>query len=229
MGARRLRISGRALSLSVLVCLSFVLATLFVFSSHAAGPRIDDQNCSDFPNQAVAQAHLRADPSDPDKLDTDHDGIACESLPCPCDTVPVGQPTPTTPTPSPPPSPTPSPTAAPTPSPTASLGFTPAPTLQGDVDCTSAVNSVDALKLLRHVASLSVSQNEPCPNIGEEVASIWGDVDCTGAVNSVDSLKVLRHVAALGKPGRTVPRCRHARRKRQWRRSSCTPHRRGAG
>jgi hypothetical protein len=36
----------------------------------------------------------------------------------------------------------------------------------GDVDCDSDVDSVDALKLLRHVAGLSVSQNDPCPDIG---------------------------------------------------------------
>ena len=56
---------------------------------------------------------------------------------------------------------------------------------------------MDALKELRHVALLSVSQTEPCPDIGTNVASIWGDVDCNGAVTSVDALKVLRYVAQL--------------------------------
>jgi hypothetical protein len=37
-------------------------------------------NCSDFATQAHAQAVLEADPSDPNRLDADHDGIACESL-----------------------------------------------------------------------------------------------------------------------------------------------------
>jgi hypothetical protein len=61
---------------------------------------LDDQNCSDFPSQAAAQAHLRAKPSDPDGLDgnpgpadgNDHaggDGIACEQNPGPFDLVPV--------------------------------------------------------------------------------------------------------------------------------------------
>jgi hypothetical protein len=68
-----------------------------------AGPAIaqaDDQNCSDFPSQAAAQQHLRADPSDPDGLDADPgpadgndqaggDGIACESNPGPFDRAPV--------------------------------------------------------------------------------------------------------------------------------------------
>ena len=36
-------------------------------------------NCSAFATQADAQAVLLADPSDPNQLDGDHDGIACES------------------------------------------------------------------------------------------------------------------------------------------------------
>jgi hypothetical protein len=35
-------------------------------------------NCPDFASQADAQAVLRADPSDPNRLDADVDGIACE-------------------------------------------------------------------------------------------------------------------------------------------------------
>jgi hypothetical protein len=39
----------------------------------------DAYNCNAFANQAQAQAVLRADPSDPNRLDADWDGIACES------------------------------------------------------------------------------------------------------------------------------------------------------
>lgn len=49
----------------------------------------DDQNCDDFASQSAAQAHLRADPSDPDNLDADNDGIACEGNPEPRDESPV--------------------------------------------------------------------------------------------------------------------------------------------
>jgi hypothetical protein len=42
--------------------------------------RPDDRDCPDFPTQAQAQAALTADPTDPDALDTDDDGIACEEL-----------------------------------------------------------------------------------------------------------------------------------------------------
>jgi outer membrane biosynthesis protein TonB len=90
-------------------------------SAHAA----DLYNCSDFANQAAAQAFLRSDPSDPSRLDGNNNGIACESLPCPCDYNPVGQatPVPTTPPPTPPP-PTPTPTHTATATPT----HTPTPT-----------------------------------------------------------------------------------------------------
>ncbi len=40
-------------------------------------------NCPDFTSQADAQAVLRADPSDPNRLDGDKDGIACERNPAP--------------------------------------------------------------------------------------------------------------------------------------------------
>jgi hypothetical protein len=57
------------------------------------GPGLDrahsaaDVNCSDFPNQAAAQSYFinhGGPTSDPAGLDADGDGIACESLPCPC-------------------------------------------------------------------------------------------------------------------------------------------------
>jgi hypothetical protein len=40
-----------------------------------------DLNCADFATQAEAQAVLDADPSDPNNLDADNDGVACEDLP----------------------------------------------------------------------------------------------------------------------------------------------------
>jgi hypothetical protein len=39
-------------------------------------------------------------------------------------------------------------------------------TQMGDVDCDEDVDSVDALKILRSVASLPVAQTEPCRDIG---------------------------------------------------------------
>jgi hypothetical protein len=41
----------------------------------------DEFNCSDFEFQEDAQVVLEADPSDPNDLDRDKDGIACENRP----------------------------------------------------------------------------------------------------------------------------------------------------
>jgi hypothetical protein len=63
-------------------------------------------------------------------------------------------------------------------------------TLAGDADCDGAVDSVDALQVLRHVAGL-----------GEPDCLAAADVDCSGEINSVDSLKILRFVAGLPQTG----------------------------
>lgn len=51
----------------------------------------DAYNCADFASQAQAQAVLRADPSDPNGLDADRDGIACENNGAPNDWNPVAR------------------------------------------------------------------------------------------------------------------------------------------
>jgi hypothetical protein len=68
-----------------------------------------------------------------------------------------------------------------------------------NADCNQAINSVDALKILRNNAGLSVAQSEPCKDIGQAIGSGFGqaDVDCNNSVNSVDALKVLRATAGL--------------------------------
>ncbi|HET9476275.1 MAG TPA: hypothetical protein VFP63_02175, partial [Dehalococcoidia bacterium] len=73
---------------------------------------------------------------------------------------------------------------------------TPLPHVQGDVDCSGAVLATDALKVLRHIAGLTVVQTEPCDDIGTGTP-LQGDVDCTGAVLATDALKILRHIAGL--------------------------------
>lgn len=67
----------RALILAGLACALIVTAA----PSHASAA---DRDCSDFPDQAAAQAWLHASAGDPDGLDGDGDGVACEALPCPC-------------------------------------------------------------------------------------------------------------------------------------------------
>jgi hypothetical protein len=78
--------------------------------------------------------------------------------------------------------------------------------LSGDVDCAGGVNSIDALKLLRHVAGLDVAQTDPCPDIGTADGELFGDINCDGSITAVDALFVLRFVAAL--PANVPQGCR---------------------
>lgn len=76
------------------------------------------------------------------------------------------------------------------------------PRLWGDTDCNGDVGAVDALKILRYVAALSVAQEPSCPVVGstasvDDADRMWGDVDCGGDVGAVDALKILRYVAGL--------------------------------
>ena len=78
-----------------------------------------------------------------------------------------------------------------------------------DVDCDGDTNAVDALKVLRHVASLSVTQEAGCADIGGGVQVTegafvrnLGDADCDGDTDAVDALKMLRQVAGLSEPAR---------------------------
>ena len=61
-------LAGLVLALSALIGLSGVA-------------RAQEQSCADFETQEEAQAVLDADPADPNGLDEDADGIACEELP----------------------------------------------------------------------------------------------------------------------------------------------------
>ena len=69
----------RFLLLAAVAC---ALLTVLASAASAAG-----KNCSDFADQAGAQAWLTAYAGDPDGLDGDADGRACEALPCPCATA----------------------------------------------------------------------------------------------------------------------------------------------
>lgn len=67
-----------------------LLATFNPYPFTQYGDRYD---CADFENQAMTQAVLRADPSDPNNLDPDGDGIACADNPAPTDSDAVTRPT----------------------------------------------------------------------------------------------------------------------------------------
>jgi endonuclease YncB( thermonuclease family) len=89
-------------------------ASAVAFVPAAASAR--DRDCGEFATQAAAQDYfiaLGGPSADPDRLDGDHDGIACESNPCPCNltATPSGGAT-STPAPTATPTPTPTPTPA---------------------------------------------------------------------------------------------------------------------
>ncbi len=63
--------------LTILGVMSFALTLLLGPSADAQA----DLDCSDFDTQPEAQAVLEQDPGDPNGLDGDNDGIACEDLP----------------------------------------------------------------------------------------------------------------------------------------------------
>ncbi|MXG91562.1 excalibur calcium-binding domain-containing protein [Nocardioides flavescens] len=60
--------------------------TFVALAGSTTSAQAKDLNCDDFSSQAAAQANLNNNPSDPNGLDTDGDGVACESNPCPCNT-----------------------------------------------------------------------------------------------------------------------------------------------
>jgi len=57
-----------------------VLATAGLTVVLAGPASAADLDCANFPNQAAAQANLVANPSDPNGLDRDNDGQACEDF-----------------------------------------------------------------------------------------------------------------------------------------------------
>ncbi|MDT0381590.1 excalibur calcium-binding domain-containing protein [Streptomyces sp. DSM 42041] len=115
-----------AAATAVLACTALLPA---VGAAHAQ-PGGQDKDCSDFETQLEAQQVLDGDPLDFFRLDTDEDGIACESLPGtpvaastspsasalpnpPASTPGAPAPTTATPTTTPPTAPTLTPTAPP--------------------------------------------------------------------------------------------------------------------
>ena len=71
--------------LSLLVAAAAFAALLFAALPSSA--IANDKDCKDFATQRAAQIFFlkHGGPRrDPDRLDADHDGVACERNPCPC-------------------------------------------------------------------------------------------------------------------------------------------------
>ena len=79
--------------LALAACAAAALLVLLLPAPRATA-READRNCPDFPDQAAAQHFFTSHGGSPannfDDLDADHDGIACESLPCPCSRAAAG-------------------------------------------------------------------------------------------------------------------------------------------
>lgn len=58
---------------------ALAVATSIMAAAPAAGAASGDLDCSDFSTQSQAQGVYDSNPSDPNGLDRDGDGIACES------------------------------------------------------------------------------------------------------------------------------------------------------
>ncbi|MEV7093116.1 excalibur calcium-binding domain-containing protein [Amycolatopsis sp. NPDC051045] len=71
----------RALTTAAAVAGLALLGPVPFASAQLATPLVGDKNCPDFQYQEDAQAVLDATPGDPNDLDRDKNGIACESLP----------------------------------------------------------------------------------------------------------------------------------------------------
>lgn len=67
------------------VLLAGVVGVLFALLLLPSSAAAADRDCSDFSSQLDAQRYFNAKGgNDPDRLDADGDGKACDSLPCPC-------------------------------------------------------------------------------------------------------------------------------------------------
>lgn len=101
-------------------------ASLESTASDGASPPSEDLDCADFASQAEAQAVLGEDASDPNGLDADGDGAACESLSSGDDVSPPPGTAPPTST---------APPNSPSSSPPESNSGVPPPPADGDYDC----------------------------------------------------------------------------------------------
>ncbi|MEU8630775.1 excalibur calcium-binding domain-containing protein [Amycolatopsis sp. NPDC048633] len=71
----------RVLTTATAVAGLALLGPVSLASAQLATPLAADVDCPDFKYQEEAQAVLDATPGDPNNLDADHDGIACDTLP----------------------------------------------------------------------------------------------------------------------------------------------------
>lgn len=152
-----------------------------------------DRDCSDFSTQSSAQYFFLSAGgpySDPHQLDSDGDGIACESLPCPCyygtSSPTVPSPTPTlTPTPTPTPTTVPTPTPTPVPPPPPTPIPTPTTVIRDQVRVVRVTDG-DTIKV-----RFPGGQQASVRLIGIDTPEVHGRVECGGRAASRSAKKLL--------------------------------------
>lgn len=142
-----------------------LLAVLFVLWSPTL-PHLEAAglNCDSFPNQKAAQEYLRQYPWDPDNLDGNRDGIACNSKGCPCDKVPVAlvaAPDGSTAT-------TTAPTSTPTPTVTTTATQVPSPTTTAVIPTAQPTNTTSGI-----LADSPNGTAPTCPQSGLWLLLYW--------------------------------------------------------
>lgn len=75
---------GARITMRRVLLLVIAVAALTTMPASDAAAHSVDLDCPDFASQAQAQEHRDRHAGDPDRLDHDEDGTACEELPCPC-------------------------------------------------------------------------------------------------------------------------------------------------
>lgn len=65
----------------LLIIITLLLLSIVVIYADSKQSQFVDYDCHDFKTQQEAQRMLDRNPDDPYGLDSDRDGIACESLP----------------------------------------------------------------------------------------------------------------------------------------------------
>jgi hypothetical protein len=71
----------------LLAVVAAIVLTVLLIAALPSSASASDKDCSDFATQRAAQLFFlkHGGPRyDPDRLDADNDGVACEDNPCPC-------------------------------------------------------------------------------------------------------------------------------------------------
>ena len=76
--------TSKLIMVGLVLVTGFVLRSTYeqmIYPSKPAVAQADQYDCASFGSQASAQVELDSDPSDPNNLDSDGNGIACDNYP----------------------------------------------------------------------------------------------------------------------------------------------------